>query len=106
MTPGGRLGLAAARGPAEEAARALLKDQFRYKMEEVFDFKLISPTAAEKLKKAGDIGPRQWPKVEALITRAEGKPSIAPESDKRPALTLQPVAEAFDDLTEEEEPLV
>lgn len=33
----------------EEAARALLKDQFRYKTEEVFDLKLISPTKAEKL---------------------------------------------------------
>lgn len=60
----------------EEAARALLKDQFRYKTEEVFDLKLISPTKAEKLIKKAS--PRRWPKVEALITRADGKPTVAP----------------------------
>lgn len=70
----------------EETARALLKDTFRYKNEEVFDFKLISPTKAEKLIKKAS--PRRWPKVEALITRADGKPVVAPESDLRPALVI------------------
>lgn len=70
----------------EEVARALLKDQFRYKNEEVFDFKLISPTKAEKLIKKAS--PRRWPKVEALITRADGKPVVASESDPRPALVI------------------
>lgn len=70
----------------EEAARALLKDTFRYKNEEVFDFKLISPTKAEKLIKKEK--PRRWTKVEALITRADGKPAVAPESDPRPALVI------------------
>ncbi|MGP6391747.1 DUF2800 domain-containing protein [Citrobacter koseri] len=82
----------------EEAARALLKDQFRYKMEEVFDFKLISPTKAEKLIKKAS--PRRWPKVEALITRANGKPTVAPESDPRPALNINPVND-FDDVSDD-----
>lgn len=80
----------------EEAARALLKDQFRYKTEEVFDLKLISPTKAEKLIKKAS--PRRWTKVEALITRAEGKPAVAPESDPRPALEVNPVND-FDDVS-------
>ncbi|HED0356085.1 TPA: DUF2800 domain-containing protein [Salmonella enterica subsp. enterica serovar Saintpaul] len=80
----------------EEAARALLKDQFRYKVEEVFDLKLISPTKAEKLIKKAS--PRRWPKVEALITRPEGKPTVAPESDPRPALSINPVND-FDDVS-------
>jgi len=82
----------------EEAARALLKDQFRYKTEEVFDLKLISPTKAEKLIKKAS--PRRWTKVEALITRADGKPTIAPESDPRPALNINPVND-FDDVSDD-----
>lgn len=82
----------------EEAARALLKDQFRYKTEEVFDLKLISPTKAEKLIKKAS--PRRWTKVEALITRADGKPTVAPESDPRPALNINP-ANDFDDVSDD-----
>ncbi|WP_347003948.1 DUF2800 domain-containing protein [Enterobacter roggenkampii] len=82
----------------EEAARALLKDQFRYKTEEVFDFKLISPTKAEKLIKKAN--PRRWTKVEALITRADGKPTVAPDSDPRPALNINPVND-FDDVSDD-----
>lgn len=82
----------------EEAARALLKDQFRYKTEEVFDLKLISPTKAEKLIKKAS--PRRWTKVEALIIRADGKPTVAPESDPRPALIINPVND-FDDVSDD-----
>lgn len=63
----------------------------------MYDLKLISPTSAEKLKKVGVIGPKQWTKVAALITRAVGKPSVAPENDKRPALA--PVADQFEVIT-------
>ncbi|HHT0105344.1 TPA: DUF2800 domain-containing protein [Raoultella planticola] len=82
----------------EETARALLKDQFRYKDAEVYDMKLISPTKAEKLIKKAS--PRRWTKVEALITRADGKPTIAPESDPRPALNVNPVND-FDDVSDD-----
>ena len=58
-----------------------------------YEKKLISPTAAQKLCKAkGDEAPvlseRQWVKLEALITRAEGKATIVVESDPRPALNM------------------
>lgn len=77
---------------------ALLK-AMRLKEAEMYDFKLISPTTAEKLAKAGTIGPRQWPKVQALISQSEGKPHVAPESDSRPALVVTPVVDDFTDVT-------
>lgn len=67
----------------------------RLKKEQRYDMTVISPTTAEKLFKAGDIGPRQWPKVQALITQAEGKPSVAPADDKRPAITVAVTADDF-----------
>ncbi|WP_302615643.1 DUF2800 domain-containing protein [uncultured Enterobacter sp.] len=82
----------------EEEARALLKDQFRYKDADIYSMKLISPTQAEKLIKKAN--PRRWTKVEALITRADGKPTVAPESDPRPALNINPVND-FDDVSDD-----
>ena len=73
-----------------EDAEQVLKNM-RLKVEEMYDLKLISPTNAEKLQKAGVIGPRQWTKVQDLIVRPEGKPTVAHESDKRPALDINPL---------------
>lgn len=83
---------------ADEAEAALKR--MRLKQEEMYDFTLISPTTAEKLHKAGAIGPRQWPQVMELITQAEGKPSVAPESDKRPAISITPTANEFDAVSD------
>lgn len=102
QVPGFKLveGRAGARKWADEAqAEAVLKSM-RLKQEAMYEFKLISPTTAEKLAKAETIGPRQWPKVEALITRSAPKPSVAPASDKRPALVIKPVHEEFPNLEE------
>lgn len=101
----------------EAEAEKLLKDTFRLKTEEMYELSLITPTVAEKLApkfdtagkpkplKPGEpkprLGPRQWPKVQALITQADGKPSVAPESDKRPALVMSAVADDFQDVTAE-----
>jgi hypothetical protein len=79
-------------------AEAMLK-AMRIPHDRMYDYAVISPTSAEKLAKAEVIGPRQWPRVAALITQAEGKPSVAPESDKRPALVMSAVADAFNDVT-------
>lgn len=79
---------------AEEVLKSM-----RLKMDEMYDLKLISPTTAEKLHKAGRIGPRQWPRIKDHITQPDGKPSVAPETDKRPALVLTAVEEEFDDET-------
>ena len=96
---------------------ALFKDVFRLRVDEMYDLSLISPTSAEKLApkfgkdgkplppKAGApkpvFGPLQWKKVTALIYQPEGKPSVAPESDKRPALVLQASADEFSTVTPE-----
>lgn len=79
---------------AEETLKTM-----RVKLEDMYDFKLISPTTADKLAKAGTIGPRQWPKLQALITQNDGKPHVAPDSDSRPALVITPVVEDFTDVT-------
>jgi len=66
-------------------AEALLKS-LRLKRDEMYDLKLISPTSAEKLLKVAR--PKVWAKVEAAVTRSEGKPSVALATDKAPALSL------------------
>lgn len=82
------------------AAEKMLREQFRLPIEKAYDLKLINPTTAEKLAKAGDIGPRQWPKAAALITQSEGKAHVAPSSDPRPAIDIRPVVEDFDNVAD------
>ncbi|HBR1902062.1 TPA: DUF2800 domain-containing protein [Klebsiella pneumoniae] len=81
----------------EVEAEELLKS-FRLKQDQMYSQKVISPTQAEKLLKKES--PRRWTKVEALITRSDGKPTIAPESDPRPALNVNPVND-FEDVSDE-----
>ena len=81
-----------------DAAEETLKGM-RVKHDQMYDYKLASPTSIEKLAKAGDVGPRQWAKIQDLITQSEGQPSVAPESDKRPALVTSATASDFDDVT-------
>lgn len=83
----------------EEVAEAELK-KMRLKVDQMYDFKLISPTTAEKVLK--EANPRKWSKLQPLIGRSDGKPSVAPASDKRPALNLA-IAEQFEELPTEVE---
>ena len=99
----GRRGSRAWANPEE--AEQVLKSM-RLKVEEMYDLKLISPTTAEKLAKAGTIGPRQWPKLQDYITQPEGKPSVAPESDKRPALVIAAVEDEFETVADDVSDLV
>ncbi len=71
---------------SDEAAVEKLFKSFRFKKDEMYDLKLISPTKAEKLLKKNN--PGRWEKVEALTSRGDGKPSVAPATDKRPALVV------------------
>ena len=80
-------------------AEALLKSM-RIKHEFMYDYKLASPTSLEKLAKTKEVGPRQWVKIQELITQSEGSPSVAPLSDKRPALVTSAVVSDFDDVTQ------
>lgn len=84
---------------SEEEAEAALK-AMRLKVDQMYDFKLISPTTAEKVLK--EANPRKWNKLQPLIGRSDGKPSVAPASDKRPALSMA-IAEQFEELPAEVE---
>ncbi|WP_442596353.1 DUF2800 domain-containing protein [Parapusillimonas sp. JC17] len=79
----------------EADAEATLK-AMRLKKDEMYDFKVISPTTAEKLFKES---PRRWDRVRDLIRQSQGKPSVAPADDPRPALVVAPEND-FDDLTQ------
>ena len=81
------------------AVEEYLRKTLRLTIEQAYDLKLISPTSAEKLKKSGVIGDRQWTKIQELITQSIGKPHVAPVTDSRPALEITPVVEDFADLT-------
>lgn len=80
---------------SEEDAENALKS-FRLKQDEMYTRKLISPTQALKVLKGSD---KRIAKLEEIITRSEGKPTVVPESDKRPAISP---ADDFTDLTQED----
>lgn len=84
----------------KDQAEALLKSM-RLKQDEMYKLNLQSPTQIEKVLKES---PRRWAKVLPLISRSDGKPVLAPESDKREALVLS-VAEDFDVVVEETDDL-
>lgn len=74
----------------EDEAEQALKSM-RLKSDEMYTRKVISPTNVEKLLKDS---PRKLARVAGLITQAEGRPTIAPATDKREA--IQPIADQFD----------
>ena len=77
----------------ETEAEKLLKSA-RLKVDEMYSKKLMTPAQLEKaLKKRVKL----WNKILPLITQADGKPTLVPEIDKRPALTTEA---SFDDVTE------
>lgn len=82
-----------------EAVEKLLKS-FRMRQDEMYDLSLISPTKAEKLFKEN---PKRWAKVQEHVTQSEGKPSVAPATDKRPALAVPSVADDFGGLFQTED---
>jgi hypothetical protein len=81
-----------------EDAEALLKS-FGISSNFMYDYKLASPTSVEKLVKAGVLDPQRWYELSLLITQSEGSPSVAPLSDKRPALVTSAAVSDFDDVT-------
>jgi hypothetical protein len=78
------------------AVEDMMKKTFRMRDDQVFDFKLISPTKAEKVFKEN---PKRWANLQEQIVRGEGKPSVAPATDRRPAMDVKPVMDDFRDLT-------
>ena len=89
----------------EAEAEKLLKS-FRLKFDEMYTISLISPAAAEKLAKVKKgateppaISAKQWLKLEQRITQLEGSPTVALETDPRPAIVKAPLG--FDDVPED-----
>jgi hypothetical protein len=82
---------------ADEVAATDAMKSAKLKQSEMYDMKLISPTTAEKLLKKTKS--KLWAKMQNLITRSDGKPSVALVTDKRPALDVSTVSEeTFRDL--------
>lgn len=81
----------------ESAAEAIMKSM-RLKQDEMYSMKLISPPQAEKLLKDT---PKRWNRLTDQIIQEEGGPSVAPISDKRPALEIR--KESFDPVEEPQE---
>lgn len=82
-----------------EEAEARMK-AFRMKHDEMYDYSIISPTTAEK--RLAKEHPRQWSKLTDLVTQSDAKPTLVPESDKRPAIEVKPVTDGFQALAAEE----
>lgn len=80
----------------EKVVEEMMKKTFRMRDDQVYDFKLISPTKAEKVFKEN---PKRWANLQEQIERSEGKPSVAPATDKRPEMVVKPVMDDFRDLT-------
>jgi hypothetical protein len=83
---------------ADEAEAEKKLKGMRLKKEDMYDFSLISPTTAEK--KLAKAAPKRWKALQPLITQTDGKPSVAPVGDKRPALEVKPLASEFTPITE------
>lgn len=79
-----------------EAEKALRK--IKLKVDQIFDKSLLSPTKVERLVKAGVMTTEQFEKLGDLITQPDGKPAIAPQSDKRPAIGGVDVTDDFDSI--------
>jgi hypothetical protein len=84
-----------------QAAEDMLRKTFRLPVDKAFDLSLISPTTAEELAKAGDIGKKQWPKLQPLIGRADPKPSVAPATDPRDVWTPADTSNDFESQARE-----
>lgn len=74
----------------EDEALARLK-RTKFKIDEVAPRTIVSPAGTEKLFGKGNVPE----KIEELFARKDGAPTLAPESDKRPALSLN-AAEGFE----------
>ncbi|PHM39295.1 hypothetical protein Xmau_02899 [Xenorhabdus mauleonii] len=81
----------------ETDAEAMLKG-FKLKQDQMYTKKLISPTQAEKVLKKD--APKKWDKLESLIVRSDGKPTVVPSTDPRPALDMNPIND-FDDVSDD-----
>ena len=62
----------------------------------IYDMSLQSPARIERLLKEGVITKDEWNQIQAHITRAAAKPTIAPETDPRPDISSRASANDFE----------
>lgn len=62
----------------------------KVKKEIVYKQSVLSPTEMEEIRKAGKISESQWKRMSAFIHRSPAKVTVAPVSDKRPAVEVIP----------------
>ncbi|WP_343684029.1 DUF2800 domain-containing protein [Asticcacaulis sp.] len=93
--PGYKLvaGKKGARSWSDPAEAETVMKSMRLKQDEMYDFSLISVTTAEKRLKDS---PKRWARLSNLVTQKDGAPTLAPASDKRPALPVTKPADAFE----------
>lgn len=80
----------------DKQAKDVMK-AMRLTQDEMYDFSLLSPAKMEKKLKTQ---PKKWIKLSELVTQKSGKPSVAPISDPRPPLDLNP-EKGFDDVSQQ-----
>lgn len=77
---------------SDEEAEALMK-KFKLKQDQMYSMKLLGPKPILDLLKDS---PRRMKQIEAMVIQPQGKPHVALDSDKRPALEIKPVEDGFD----------
>lgn len=78
------LGRAGNRAWTDEAEAEKVMAAMKIPRDDMYTKSLIGPASAEKLYEIGSIGPRQWPKLKALITRPAPKPAVVKRSSGKP----------------------
>ena len=82
---------------SDEEAEAMMK-KFKMKQDQMYRFELLGPKPIlEALKDQ----PRRLKQIESLIVQPAGKPHVALDSDKRPALEIKPVEDGFETVDDD-----
>jgi hypothetical protein len=79
---------------SDEEAEAMMK-KFKMKRDQMYSFKLLGP---KPILEALADQPRRLKQIESLIVQPAGKPHVALDSDKRPALEIKPFEDGFETL--------
>ncbi len=93
-----------------EAAAELLNKQMRLPREQIYNFKLKTPTQLEELTKPGEkgeapvLGDTRWKRVCALVTRNDPKPTVKLKTKiKNPYNPPKPSNDGFEAVEDEDQ---
>jgi hypothetical protein len=82
---------------SDEEAEAMMK-KFKMKQDQMYSFKLLGP---KPILEALADQPRRLKQIESLIVQPAGKPHVALDSDKRPALEIKLVEDGFETVDDD-----